>query len=729
MKPIVQITLFSVMLMIASLGKVFGQYQDCITFHSDYSGLEWDAAERTRIITAACELNTLLTDAGVPNFKVHTFGFYGYNPNMQGGTEAVWNDFLASKVNTATPHLAIGKEINLDGSFKKFWISFSIPASNCFAQTDAVKIQNRIKKYTPSASTNPSPLSIINDCHTEIKILLCLCNSQDPSICLKDIDRKLTKELGFRKTQIEIGSNRTWGLGQNGIYDYFGKEVKIGGAAYYIPEQVNESKTELASSLTITTEDTTIVSTGINGLVYILDEESFTNGEWDNMQSAAANVGYVECWVVLKDDYGNYWLYSRFSFGPFEDPAGIVAVRGENPTGKRGVTLSPWGNALKLLGNAAIDACLQAVGNRLTDENINDWTSAFKSVSYMGAAWEGISSLLPWKKSKAASTLITAIGKGFIVVISKATSDQYYTAEQGLRDFIWAIGESVLSQIVGEKLAGKIPEAISGLVRLVGNSSGTVAKIGAKCFSTQLMKYGCFTGSTTVYTSLSSQKLIKDITLHDIVLSHGTIDRGIYADVSLLNPTVKNQPITTLNAVSFISKNGTHSCQLSLHDASLVKYDIRAIGDYAFLSIPEQGIDGIYTVTDLRKINQPKIPTDEDSSDDFVFSPVTAIFGHASDDVWKLTFENGEEVEVTSMHPFMDAVSGLWKPVALLNAGDVVKTKAGIAVLSSKEKLEGTHTVYNFTVDATHNYLVGDAGYLVHNSCGNLNKLANEFKA
>lgn len=79
------------------------------------------------------------------------------------------------------------------------------------------------------------------------------------------------------------------------------------------------------------------------------------------------------------------------------------------------------------------------------------------------------------------------------------------------------------------------------------------------------------------------------------------------------------------------------------------------------------------------------------------------------------------------MHPFMDAVSGLWKPVALLNAGDVVKTKAGIAVLSSKEKQEGTHTVYNLTVDATHNYLVGDAGYLVHNSCGDLNKLASNW--
>ncbi|MBK9567068.1 MAG: hypothetical protein IPO37_18430 [Saprospiraceae bacterium] len=194
------------------------------------------------------------------------------------------------------------------------------------------------------------------------------------------------------------------------------------------------------------------------------------------------------------------------------------------------------------------------------------------------------------EKSKAASTLITAIGKGFIVVISKATSDQYYTAEQGLRDFIWAIGESVLSQIVGEKLAGKIPEAISGLVRLVGNSSGTVAKIGAKCFSTQLMKYGCFTGSTTVYTSLSSQKLIKDITLHDIVLSHGKLvnnDAITGAEYGFLS--LKNEAPPQLNAVSFISQNGTHSCQLSLHDASLIEYDIRAIGDYAFLSIPEQG--------------------------------------------------------------------------------------------------------------------------------------------
>jgi hypothetical protein len=185
--------------------------------------------------------------------------------------------------------------------------------------------------------------------------------------------------------------------------------------------------------------------------------------------------------------------------------------------------------------------------------------------------------------------------------------------------------------------------------------------------------------------------------------------------------------LRTLIADAGVSGFMSHSCQLSLNDTSLEAYDIRKIGDNVSLSIPEQGTQGIYTVTDIRKINPPKIPTDEDSDDDLVFSPVTAIFAHTSDDVWKLTFDNEEKIEVTSMHPFMDAVSDMWRPVSWLNAGDVVKTKEGIAVDTAKEKLEGTHTVYNFTVDATHNYFVGDAGYLVHNSCGDLKKLSDDF--
>ncbi|MBK7635198.1 MAG: hypothetical protein IPJ13_13660 [Saprospiraceae bacterium] len=183
MKPIVQITLFYVMLMIASLGKVFGQYQDCITFHSDYSGLEWDAAERQLITTAACELNTLMIDAGVVNFKVHTFGFYGYNPNMQGGTEAVWNDFLASKVNTATPHLAIGKEINLDGSFKKFWVSFHVPAQSllsCITNADMNSIISILSSLNGSGQAGfPSPQNIISKAKSLTSIIICKCGAEN----------------------------------------------------------------------------------------------------------------------------------------------------------------------------------------------------------------------------------------------------------------------------------------------------------------------------------------------------------------------------------------------------------------------------------------------------------------------------------------------------------------------------------------------------------------------
>lgn len=76
----------------------------------------------------------------------------------------------------------------------------------------------------------------------------------------------------------------------------------------------------------------------------------------------------------------------------------------------------------------------------------------------------------------------------------------------------------------------------------------------------------------------------------------------------------------------------------------------------------------------------------------------------------------------------MDGVSRMWKPVAWIKAGDVVKTKEGVALITVKEKLEGTHTVYNFMVDATHNYLVGKYGILAHNwNCGDVKRFVDAF--
>lgn len=45
-----------------------------------------------------------------------------------------------------------------------------------------------------------------------------------------------------------------------------------------------------------------------------------------------------------------------------------------------------------------------------------------------------------------------------------------------------------------------------------------------------------------------------------------------------------------------------------------------------------------------------------------------------------------------------------------------MKTKVGISILLSKEKLEEPHKVFNLEVYREHNFLVSESGVLVHNS-------------
>jgi hypothetical protein len=52
--------------------------------------------------------------------------------------------------------------------------------------------------------------------------------------------------------------------------------------------------------------------------------------------------------------------------------------------------------------------------------------------------------------------------------------------------------------------------------------------------------------------------------------------------------------------------------------------------------------------------------------------------------------------------------------------GEQVLTKNGEAAVASKVKLDGVHTVYNLEVRELHNFLVGDVGVVVHNSCADI---------
>jgi hypothetical protein len=84
-----------------------------------------------------------------------------------------------------------------------------------------------------------------------------------------------------------------------------------------------------------------------------------------------------------------------------------------------------------------------------------------------------------------------------------------------------------------------------------------------------------------------------------------------------------------------------------------------------------------------------------------------------------LTFSTGEMIECTARHPFH--VEGVgFTPAGQLGIGTSIVTRAGPAVQVTKvERHDKPATVYNFTVEDSHTYVVGsrNSGLWVHNIC------------
>jgi hypothetical protein len=90
---------------------------------------------------------------------------------------------------------------------------------------------------------------------------------------------------------------------------------------------------------------------------------------------------------------------------------------------------------------------------------------------------------------------------------------------------------------------------------------------------------------------------------------------------------------------------------------------------------------------------------------------------HRSNDVWRLAFDSGDTLGVTYNHPIYSATAGDWRLAGELEIGEEVLTYNGAATLCSKAPLPGAHVVYNLEVKDWHNFLVGELGVVVHNSC------------
>ena len=422
---------------------------------TDASGIGLTTGQLTSLENAAQEAVNILPVTDQPLFRVYDVGFYVHTPATIGGIPEVWEQVMTNVENDPSSdyYLILGRESSNEGVNRRIRAKLKLPYSSeyaCLTEDERGNLEKYIEQvandnldYSQYVQAELAALGLLKDYF--YKIIECNCSnsgsncSQFASFTMLDLQ---LRGLGFRKIQIQLGGSSSWSNGAQGIFDYAGKNVVIAGSEYNIPEQVAEGKAIIEAAVQELPD--TSIATSISGEVYILDNESFTNNEWEDAKERATAVDYVEYWVILTNNFGKSYLYSRFTIGEFVP----VAVRGDGFDESRGmVTVSPWGLALKALGNAAVDAVVQAVIIRIVDPGANDWGTAWGKVSYLGAAWEGISSLLPWKKDLA-STLVRTATSAFAVVLDNALNIPDYTVQQGLVDFGVGFAASGITQLV-----------------------------------------------------------------------------------------------------------------------------------------------------------------------------------------------------------------------------------------------------------------------------------------
>ncbi len=421
----------------------------------DATGVEPTEEEDLLLDAAVIESVSILPNNLQTSFKVFDTGFYLHSENMAGGIDAVWEkvkDDVASDSGNSF-YLIFGRENNIDGANSKIRVELKLPSTTLFECLTEEK-RNNVEKYVQavanqniSSSVYEGEIKALDMLGAYIyKIVECECTGIRTSCALsaeyKFIDPELLG-LGFRKKEIQIGESCTWTNGNQGIYDYFGKQVIFDGIPHCIPEEVSEGKTLIESSAEL------------DGDVYILDNQSFTNGEWETAKSSANTKSYVEYWIIVFDsDSNKIYLYTTYTFGTLDNPA----LRDNHYVGNRSGSVIPtWGDALKILGTSAINACFQASANYIFTDD--DWSQAFSHICYSCVLWEGTSdkimSYIPFlnKYNETEKLLIAAATSAVANVSEKYIRNKStYTVETAISDFIHGLGTSMFTQYLAPKI-------------------------------------------------------------------------------------------------------------------------------------------------------------------------------------------------------------------------------------------------------------------------------------
>lgn len=315
-----------------------------------------------------------------------------------------------------------------------------------------------------------------------------------------------------------------------------------------------------------------------------------------------------------------------------------------------------------------------------------------------------------------------------------------------------------LHQPGSNKIASMFDEMVTGL-----NSTARNAAARLKALKCKILLSGCFVKDTPILVASSSSKYylkqlalggliaasapvaaipIQEVQLLDYVVAHQSVNlEEVYRseaiagteefwntasssnqEIDLYTSPQQRQrdtySIDSLNwyAVTFTENYGSSTAQFALHRDWIEQkgYEANKVVD---LNLPEQGIVGPFTITSIKHILPQKKPTDEDESDDYAYQPVTGLISHASNSVYDVTFTDTSTLGVTYQHPIYSVTAGDWRFAGALQPGEEVLTHAGKVAVATVTPRNGVETVYNLEVKEWHNFLVGDAGVVVHNAC------------
>lgn len=278
-------------------------------------------------------------------------------------------------------------------------------------------------------------------------------------------------------------------------------------------------------------------------------------------------------------------------------------------------------------------------------------------------------------------------------------------------------------EALGEKIKGKCGLFINGCfvkdtpILMAGNTIGNSGKVYA--MAAMMPFVGVPVDDTPLLGYALANKTVNS-SYHMTASNNDDVYTGLMNGDPYTSAEQKHRDLYEINdtdwhSVTFEGIYSSSICHLALHQDWITNHGY-VVDGIVNMNLPEQSISGPFKIISIKHITPQKKPVDEDEADDYEYRPVTGLFVHESNDVWKITFDDGTELGVTNNHPIFSVSKGAWQHAGHLEIGEEVLAKGSNTKVTSKERDLTVQPVYNLEVKDLHNFLVGEVGVVVHNN-------------